>query len=89
MPPREGRRGNTIAYVKGEKKGLEKRKKQWMKKRWTRYSYALGDDIEWEQIEQMENLSVVGWVIGKNFSVQSIDNWVQLVSRRHSARLQN
>ena len=50
-----------------------------MKKRWTRCSYALGDGIEWEQIEQMENLSVMGWVIGKNFSMQLIENWVKAI----------
>ena len=51
----------------GDSGGRKKIQKNWIKKK-VEYSYTLGEDIEWQQVSQMANRTLVGWALGRTFS---------------------
>ena len=63
--------------------GVNRCRKAFVKKRQVACSYALGEDIRWTQIVQMDSMTVVGKIIGKNVSIQAIEQWINSSSVEH------
>ena len=62
---------------RGGKKGRPNRRKSFVKKFKPEYNYALGEDVGWDMIMQMENCSLVGRVARRQFSLKTVAKWVE------------
>ena len=65
--------------VHGSSKG---RRKNWIKKKLVR-NYAVGEDLVWDNILKMSKCSLVGRVLGRNFSDKTIQAWATVSWGKH------
>lgn len=75
-----GQRKDTSDGDDGSKEGGggsgKRRRKSWIKVKQVK-SYAVGEDIAWGSVLQMAKLTLVGKVMGRNFSRKTVAGWVE------------
>lgn len=62
----------------------KRRRNWWVKSRRMNYTYALGEeDIDWNEVAQMAEQSLVGKALGRSFSLRNIVAWAEAHWRVH------
>jgi len=55
---------------------VKRRRKSWIKVKQVK-NYVVGEDIAWDSVLQMAKLTLVGRVMGRNFSRKTVADWVE------------